>query len=158
MGARTMMKRLGGTFAFALGILAGAAGAQEQDRPSPEVVAIVNEANPTPTLSVHQLRLLYALYKRSWSSGDRVELVLPAPGSTALRFLVVEVFREDPNWQIDTFYIQAVFSQSIPARPPQLSARDAIETVRSKPGAIALVERAQVRNSAGLRVLPILDE
>ena len=150
-------KELRRMLALALLFLVGSEGAQAQDRP-PEIVAIVNRGNPMPSISVHELRLLYALYKRSWTGGIRVYLIIPAPGSAAMEFLVSSVFRHRNEQQIDTFYLQAVFAQSIPLRPPQLPARAAIELVRSEPGAIALVERREIRDGAGVRVLQISDD
>ena len=44
-----------------------------------DVVAVVNEENPASTVTMHDLRLLYSLYRRSWDRGVRVLLVLPEP-------------------------------------------------------------------------------
>jgi len=122
------------------------------------IVAIVNESNSQADISLQRLRLLYALYQRSWHGGVRVKIVLPASGSSAMRFLISKVFRKGDEWQIDRFYIQAVFQQRIPSRPEQLSSRAAVAMVRSNPGAIAIVGREEVADASGLRILPIGDD
>jgi len=132
-------------------------GVDAQEAP-PEIVAVVDRANRAPSLSIHQLRLLYALYQRTWPGGVRVRLILPPPGSAAMEFLVSRVFRHGEERQVDAFYLRAVFGQNIPARPPQLSPAAAIEAARSEPGTIALVERSEIRRSAGIRVLELTDD
>jgi hypothetical protein len=120
-----------------------------------DIVVLLNDANPTPEISLQRLRLLYGLYQRSWQGGLRVQLILPPPDSEALDFLVTKVFRKSDAWQLDQYYVQAVFQQMAPSRPPQLSARAAIEFVRSTPGGIALVDREEVVVDGSLRVLTI---
>lgn len=151
------MRRWSTALSIALSLLFGP-GAVVGDAAAQEIVAIVNEANVETEISLQRLRLLYALYQRSWHGGVRVKIVLPASGSQAMQFLVSKVFRKGDDWQIDRFYIQAVFQQRIPSRPEQLSSRAAIALVRSNPGAIAIVDREEISDASGLRTLRIAEE
>lgn len=153
---RSPMHRWRIALAIALPLLLGA-GSVAGDAAAGEIVAIVNEANSATDMSLHRLRLLYALYQRSWHGGIRVKIVLPPPDTSAMHFLVAEVFRKGVDWEIDRFYIQAVFQQKIPSRPDQLPSALAITLVRSSPGAIAIVDREDVTDPVGLRILTIRD-
>jgi len=59
-----------------------------------EIVAIVNSDNASSRMTLHQLRLLYGLYQRTWPGGGRVELLVPEAGSAAMDYLVQMVFRK----------------------------------------------------------------
>jgi hypothetical protein len=151
------LRRLQRSLAIALLVLFGS-GITALEARAEEIVTIVNESNPLTAMSIHRLRLVYALYQRTWSGGIRVHLVLPAPESRAMEFLVSKVFRKSYDWEIDRYYIQAVFQQRIAKRPPQLPAKAAIARVRSDPGAIALVDRDEITDGSGLRILPMIDD
>jgi hypothetical protein len=119
-----------------------------------EVVAIVNETSPVERITLSELRLLYSLYRRSWHGGDRVVLILPKEGSSAMTFLTNEIFRGREGRDIEDYYRTAVFQQRIALVPEKADDRRAIALVRGAPGAIALIERKQTVES-GVRMLEI---
>ena len=121
-----------------------------------DVVAIVHPENPSLTLAVHDLRLMYGLYRRVWSSGDLVRIVQPLPDSPAMDFLIQRVFRRMKSaTDIDRFYLEALFQQRIGRRPEVLSPQETIFFVQSVPGAVALVERSALRAPLTVRVLEV---
>jgi hypothetical protein len=122
------------------------------------VVAIVNAENPATEITIHELRLMYALYRRTWEGGARVVLVLPVEGTEAIRFLAESVFRRNNPADVGRYYVQAVFQQRIVRAPPSLPLNSAIALVSNEEGAIALVETARAARAvanARVRVLPI---
>ena len=120
------------------------------------VVAIVHPDNPVSMLSLHDVRLMYGLYRRVWSSGSQVQIVLPLPGSPAMDFVVDRVFRRmDSVVDVDRFYLEALFQQRIGRRPEQLSARATLVYVRSVRGAVALLDRSVLSDEPGVRVVEI---
>lgn len=145
---------------LAAGLLASMASAS--DAAAEDVVGVVvvvlNSSNTVNQPTIHDLRLLFGLYKRSWQGGLRVQLVLPAEESASINFLASKVLRMRSPSEVERFYLQAVFQQRIPVSPVQLSSQAALAAVRANPGAIALVERAHIRNPAGLRILKIEKE
>jgi hypothetical protein len=120
-----------------------------------DVVAVVHASNATTEISVHRLRLLYGLYQRTWPGGVRVALLLPESGSPAMDFLVDTVFRMGEEFELERYYLQAVFQQRVARRPRELAAEAAIALVRREPGAIVLVDRDRIGDEEGLRVLAI---
>jgi hypothetical protein len=119
-----------------------------------EVVAIVNETSPVERITLSELRLLYSLYRRTWQGGDRVVLILPKEGSSAMTFLTSEIFRGREGRDIADYYRTAAFQQRIAVLPETADDRRAIALVRGVPGAIALIERKQTVES-GVRMLEI---
>jgi len=138
-------------FVFAL-LVSGPPPARGQD-----VVALVHPSNATSSMSLKQLRLLYGTYKRTWSGGVPVHLILPPENDPAMKYLVSQVFRKQSEADVSKYYVQAIFQQKISGAPPQLSLREALLAVRNEPGAIVLVDRDSVRDTTGLRMLPIED-
>jgi len=136
------------TTALALGLAAAPAVAAE-------VVAVLHPDNPTRELSVKQLRLLYGAYKRQWAGGDGVHLLLPPSGDPAMAFLVSRVFRKSDEGEIARYYLEAIYQQKIAHPPPQVPVGRALDIVREDPGAIALVARAHLAETPGLRVIAI---
>ena len=127
------------------------------DAAKAEPVAIVHPDNPTASLSIQQLRLMYALYKRSWKHGERIDLVLPPSDREAMDFLVTRVFRKTRPDDIAAYYVDAVFRQKIPKAPRQLGERDAIAFVASHPGAIAIIDRSDLTSLDKVRIVAIDD-
>ena len=122
-----------------------------------EVVALVHPSNPTSSMSVKQLRMLFGSYKRSWEGGTPVQLLLPPEGDPAMAFLVSTVFRKQSEDDVSRYYLQAVYQQKLSNVPAQLSRSEALNTVRRERGAIVLLDRASVGDATGLRMLQIED-
>ena len=121
-----------------------------------QIVAIVHPENEISALTLHDLRLMYGLYRRIWSSGSQVRLVLPLPQTTEMDFLMHRVFRRmKSEADIDRFYFEALFQQQIGARPEQLSVRETLSFVGAMPGGVALVVRDELVAIPGVRVLEI---
>lgn len=123
-----------------------------------EVVAIVNPANAAREISLHRLRLLYGLYQRSWPGGVRVHILLPESGSPAMEYLVSTVFRMGREFELDRYYLQAVFGQRIAHGLPRLSPEETLARVRSDPGAIALIDRERIPEPSVVRILSISED
>ena len=98
----------------------------------------MNEENPASTVTMHDLRLLYSLYRRSWDRGVRVLLVLPEPETPAMDFLSTEVFRERDANYVEQYYLTALFQQRI-AELPQ-SSGDLLE--------IGLIRESRLQNAS----------
>ena len=122
-----------------------------------EVVALVHPSNPTSSMSVKQLRMLFGSYKRSWEGGTPVHLLLPPEGDPAMSFLVSTVFRKQSEQEVSKYYLQAIYQQKLSVMPAQLSRSEALNTVRREPGAIVLLDRSGVGDLTGLRMLRIED-
>jgi len=122
---------------------------------SDTVVVVVNAANTTPEVTIHDLRLLYGLYRRVWEGGARVELVVPESGTPAMAFLASRVFRRQNESDVDRHFVQAVFQGRIAQAPVQLSTELALSLVRRELGAIALVLEDEVQSDPGIRVIRI---
>jgi ABC-type phosphate transport system substrate-binding protein len=121
-----------------------------------QLVVIVHPSNPLAReISVHELRLVYALYQRAWKGGSRVELVLPPSGSDAMEYLLENVLLKSNPSELARYYIQAVFQNRIVEVPPVLDAVDAVAYVRGAPGGIAVLRRAEAGAADGVRVLEI---
>ena len=131
--------------------LAGALGAGVA---TAEVVAVVNDDNPVSSITLHELRLMYGLYRRSWEGGIRVVLVLPEADSEAGRLLSDVVFRGRYG-DLEPYYRTAVFQQRIAVLPDVASGPAALPRVRAERGAIALVERERITDTDGVRLLAI---
>ena len=106
-------------------------------------------------VTIHDLRLMYGLYRRAWSSGERVELVLPAADSRAMDFLATKVLRRGDAADVDRYFVQAVFQGRIGREPPKLGAAASIAFVMRNPGAIALVSAEEAARVSDLRVVSI---
>lgn len=123
-----------------------------------DVVAIVNAKNPSEQLTIHELRLMYGLYRRTWEGGVRLVLVLPEKGTPEMKFLTTRVFRKSSESEVNRYFVQALFQQRIVKAPPSLSSKSAIALVGDHEGAIALLEAAEgaeAAKAADVRVLLI---
>lgn len=142
-------------WACCLLVAALAAGGQ-RSLADEQIVVIVHSENPVSTLTLHDLRLMYGLYRRVWTSGPQVRIVLPLPDTPVMGFLLHRVFRRMKSVvDLDRFYLEALFQQRIGKRPEQLSQRAALSFVRSVKGGVALIERSALPDSAGVRILEI---
>jgi hypothetical protein len=135
--------------ALALGALLPAASARA------ELVVVLNPHNPTSAMSLQQLRLVYGAYKRTWPDGTTIELLLPASGSAAMQAMVAKVFKRQSEEEVTQYYLGLVFEQKLARPPSQHSASESLARVRAAPGAIGIVERDEVADPGGLRLVPV---
>lgn len=151
---RRLPRRIAGWVCCLL-LAAWVAGAQ-QNSSEDRIVVIVHPENSVSELKLHDLRLMYGLYRRVWSNGNPVRLALPAPETPSMDFLVDRVFRTlRSEGDVDRFYLTALFQLQIGKRPEHFSARDSISFVRSVPGGVALIRADEIPDDPGVRVLEI---
>jgi hypothetical protein len=120
-----------------------------------ELVAVLNAGNPVTEVSLKQLRLIFGAYKRSWPDGTPIELLLPPSGSAAMQAMVARVFKRQSEDAVSQYYVDLVFQQKLPRQPAQLSTRESLSRVRRDLGAIAIADRDDVDDPAGLRLVPV---
>jgi hypothetical protein len=120
-----------------------------------EIVVVLHATNPTQEISLQGLRLLYGGYKRKWRDDRAVSLVLPTADSPAMTYLAVRVFKLADAASVDRYYLEAVYEQRIADLPARMDPRSAIARVRSDPSAIAIVPRAAVESSEGLKLIAL---
>jgi hypothetical protein len=119
------------------------------------VVAVVNPTNDVRKLSIHDLRLIYGLYKRTWPGGVRIHVILPTEEGPVMKFLAAQLLHMKFEADVERFYLQAVVQQRIGARPLRFPLKEALDRIRSDPGAITLADSRQVEGVAGVRVIEI---
>ncbi len=120
-----------------------------------DLVVVVNERNAVTEMSIQRLRLIYGGYKRTWSEGASITLLLPASGSDAMQQVAAKVMKKPGEAQVSQYYVDLVYQQKLSKEPPKLPTADCLATVRADLGAIALLDRDEVQGAAGVHVLPI---
>ena len=137
-------------------LLAATATGGHRSLAEEQIVAIVHSENQVSNLTVHELRLMYGLFRRVWPGGTRVRIVLPPPGSSAMNFLIANIYlRPRSAVDVERFYREALFEQRIGRLPELLAPREALAFVRANRGALALFERSELPADPGIRVLEI---
>ena len=147
----------GGPVRWALGLLlAATASGGHRSLAEPEIVAIVHTTNDTSAISVHDMRLMYGLFRRVWSHGTPVRIALPLPNSPAMDFLLEHVYlRPKTAIDVERFYRAALFEQRIGSLPAALGARETLAFVRVTPGALAVLDRSRLPVDPGVAVREI---
>jgi ABC-type phosphate transport system substrate-binding protein len=137
-----------GGLAFAL------AGSSEPARA--ELVVIVHASNPVPSLSLRDVERIYRAIRTRWSDGTPIQPYLPPRGSAASLALATRVFRLQSEVAVARYYLRAIFEQRIARPPPRSSgSADAVRLVSSDAGGLAIVERNEVDESRGVRILAV---
>jgi hypothetical protein len=108
---------------------------------------------PLNSLSLADLRKLFLGDRQFWTANLRVALVMRAPVARE-RAMVVWTICKMSESQFGQYWIGKVMRADCTASPRQFSSNQAaMDMVRTMPGAIAIVNAAQVQN--GLKVLPV---
>lgn len=115
----------------------------------PQIVIIVNKANPTDSLSLAELRRIFMKQTRNWSNGDSVVPVDWDAAADMRKSFSKKVLNRTVT-EMTEFWVQ----QNITAgqNPPstQKSARALLLFVASVPGAISYVAASDVDSSVKL--------
>lgn len=136
-------------------IVAAVAGLMLLGRPagaqSAEFVVIVNPANPVTSLTPDQASKLFLKKSRSWQVGGAV-VPVDLPENAAARVAFTRAVHRKAVGAVVSYWHQQVFSGTN-TPPSTKSESEAIEIVRSTPGAIAYVSpRADTR---GVKVVSV---
>jgi hypothetical protein len=155
---RSRRQRSRGPRALALALLVAGTAAEElpaSRAAAGELVAVVNAANPVREISLQRLRLIYGGYKKTWRGGAPIHLVLPAAGSPVMERVASDVFRRRGEAEVSRYYLDLVYRQKIAREPPKLPAAESVALVRGDPEAIAIVDRDELGDTHGVRVIRI---
>jgi len=120
-----------------------------------ELVVAVNASNDVDEMSLQRLRLIYGGYKKTWSNGKPIVLLLPASASPAMEGVVAKLFKKQSEAEVAQYYLDLVFQGKLAKEPPKLAASTCLATVREQEGAIAVVDRDDARGATGVRLVPI---
>jgi ABC-type phosphate transport system substrate-binding protein len=136
------MKKLTCTLMFAA--LLGPAILAAADASADDLAVIVNKSNMTSNLTKSQLRKLVLAEQDSWPAGQKVTIVLRAPGAaerdTVLKY-ICRMTEDDYNQHS----IHSSFSGGSGSAPKILGSAAAIrQYVASMPGAVAFLRLADV--------------
>lgn len=119
-------------------------------------MAIVNKGNNTGDLSARDVLMIYEGKKKSWDNGEAINLLLPPSNSESMKILTEKIFKFSSEADVSKFYLKAVFQQKF-ATPPKsvTSANDAVTEIVVSPGAIAIVDAAEVSDKSKVKILKI---
>jgi ABC-type phosphate transport system substrate-binding protein len=117
-----------------------------------DVAAVVNARNPTVNVSLAELRRIFAGEKHSWPSGQRIKLVVRAPGSherlVLLKLLGMSEAEYKQYWTAQVFRGEA---DTEPFTVPSVGMQR--EAVSTFPEAITLVDATDVK--PGMKVMKV---
>ena len=118
-----------------------------------EFAVVASPDVPVNNVSLADLRKLFLGDRQFWTSGLRVALVMRAPVARE-RAMVVWTICKMSESQFGQYWIGKVMRADCTTGPRQFSTNQAaMDMVRTMPGAIAVVNAAQVRS--GLKVLTV---
>ena len=138
-------------------LLAATATGGHRSLADEQIVAIVHSENQVSNLTLHELRLMYGLFRRVWPGGTRVGIVLPPPDSPAMKFLIANVYlRWRSAVDVERFYREALFEQRIGSLPVSFGHRETLKFVRANIGALAVFDRSELPTDPLVRVLEIV--
>ena len=142
--------------ALLLGICLAAADARADEAAPRGVVVILHPSNGTAALDRSQLAQIFKGVRRSWNSSLPIALYLPPTTSPAMAALAKDVFKVPRPEDVPTFYSNAV-QRKIFSAPPRAFASEAdlVKQVAAEPGAIAVVDSAEITDPASVKVLAV---
>jgi len=137
-------------------LLAATASGSHRSLAEEGVVVIVHSTNDVSSLSVHDLRLMYGLFRRIWRQGTRVQIALPLPGTKSMDFLIEHVYlRHKSPIDVERFYRAALFEQRIGSVPLSLGSRETLAFVGETPGALAVIDRSKLPADPDVKVIEV---
>jgi hypothetical protein len=140
-------------FSFCVTLLIATLAPAADTRPAAEFAVIASPDVPVENLSVADLRKLFLGDRQFWSPNLRVSLLVRAPVARE-RAVVVWTICKMSEAQFGQHWIGKVMRADCTSSPRQFTSNQAaMEMVRATPGAIAIVNSAQVPN--GMKVLAI---
>jgi len=122
---------------------------------SSEMVVIVHRENPVSQLTLLEVRNIYRGDRTLWKSGDAIEVLLPRPGSPAMRVLLESVFEMKSVSELGQYYLAAIFQQKISEAPPTVSTEESIQIVSRSKHALAIVPRASAVDQPGIKIIEV---
>jgi len=134
--------------------LALALPAAAEEAAATRVVVIVHPSNGTSAIDRSQLAQIYKGVRRSWNSQLRISVYLPPTASPAMSALAKDVFKLPRPEDVPTFYAKAV-QRKIFTTAPEILASDAdvVKRVAAEPGAIGVVDAAQIGDAKLVKTL-----
>lgn len=139
---------------IALSLLAPGALAEEPE--AKRVVVILHPSNGTAALDRSQLAQIFKGVRRSWNAKLPIALYLPPTTSPAMAALAKDIFKLPRPEDVPTFYTTAVERKIFAIAPrPAASEAEVVKQVAADPGAIAVVDAAQIEDPASVKVLAV---
>ncbi len=145
------MKRALALFTFLLfGLvfsLSQAASGQDAD-----IAVVVNPANGTSSLTVGELRKIFAGEKRSWTGGTPIKLLARAVGTRERTAMLDLMSMKEDDY--NRYWTTMMYRGEAQSQPPALPSIGMVkEAMKAYPGAIALVDSRDVK--AEMKVIKV---
>lgn len=136
--------------------LAWTLSAQQKTSPEPkgaEVAVIVNPLNSVDSISLVDLRKIFAGEKQSWSGGIPVSVFVRAPGAHERDVLLERLLRMTES-EYKAHWVKQIYSGEAQREPLALNSNGMqLEAVRSDKGGIALISLQDLH--PGVKVLKV---
>lgn len=130
--------------------------ARAEEPVAPRVVVILHPTNGTAAMDRSQLAQIYKGVRRSWNAHLRISVYLPPTASPAMATLAKDIFKLPRPEDISTFYANAVQRKIFTAAPQILASDlDVVKRVAAEPGAIGVVDAAEIPEPAPVKVLEV---
>lgn len=141
------------TYVALLVLAMALATAMAQQHESGDIAVVVNSKNPTPGLSLPQLRKIFRGEQQFWTFKAPVLVLMRAPGAPE-RSVALKAVLQMSEGDYKHFWAQKIFRGEVSTEPViTYSNGTQNEGVANIPGAIALIKAREV--SAGVKVLRI---
>ena len=150
-----MQRNARGGRSLALLVVAACAllGQQNQVDSSTDVAVIVNLSNPVDSISIQELRQIFAGERQSWNGGLPIFALVRAPQAPERDVLLNQVLRMNES-EYKQHWIRKIYSGEVQREPLALLSNGMqLEAVRAEKGGIALIKVADVRQ--GVKVLKL---
>jgi ABC-type phosphate transport system substrate-binding protein len=117
-----------------------------------DVAVVVNSNNPVATLSLGELRKIFAGEKRTWPGGSSIKLIVRMPGTHERLVLLNLLGMSEGDYK--QYWASQVFRGEASSEPVAVFSNGmAKEAVAAIPGAIALMEARDVKT--GIKVVKV---
>jgi ABC-type phosphate transport system substrate-binding protein len=120
-----------------------------------QVAVVVNENNPTDSISVDKLLEIYTLNTKSWDDGELITVVdLKSDEDSKKEFLEV---LELSNTSLKKIRLKKLFTGK--AKPPKALNSDSeiIEFISTNPGSVGYVDPKNLPPNSKVKVIAMLD-
>jgi ABC-type phosphate transport system substrate-binding protein len=142
--------------ALVIGLWLAAPAALAEDAKPTRIVVILHPSNGTAALDRSQLAQIFKGVRRSWNAQLPISLVLPPTTSPAMAALAKDVFKVPRPEDVPTFYSNALERKIFSTLPrPLASEAEVVKQVAAEPGAIAVVDAAQIEDPASVKMLEV---
>jgi ABC-type phosphate transport system substrate-binding protein len=118
-----------------------------------EVAVIVNPANSVDSISLADLRKIFAGEKQSWNSSVPISVFVRGPGFRERDILLNRVLKMNES-EYQQYWVKKVYSGEAPRQPLALLSNGMqLEAIRAEKGGIALISIQDLRQ--GVKVLKV---